>query len=104
MISRSFASRMPVERRRTARTSATSGEARQARSTPPPASPVAPKRRILRANGPVGCGQPLVDDRKRFGELRLRDAQRRIREEAIPSHERVEALFAEELAERLHFR
>src|SRR5439155_8638402 len=46
--------------------------------------------------------QPAVDDRKHLAHLRLRDAQRRVREERVPPHERVQAFLPEKLAERCH--
>src|SRR5690606_26812616 len=46
--------------------------------------------------------QRTVDDCEAFVELLLRDRQRRVREERVPAHERVEPMLAEERAERLH--
>src|SRR5713101_2072262 len=50
----------------------------------------------------VGDLQRTVDDRERVAQLRFRDAQRRVREEGVPAHERVEPFLPEELAERRH--
>src|SRR5690242_15359102 len=46
--------------------------------------------------------QPAIDNRERLAQLGFRDTKRRIREERVPTHKRVESLFAEELAQRLH--
>src|SRR5215213_2612252 len=65
--------------------------------------PVIERKRSLRDR--LVCRvQALVDDRERFGELGFGDAQRRIGEEAVPAHERIETFLAEEFTERLHLR
>src|SRR5437762_14258037 len=54
----------------------------------------------------LNCGvsdlQPAVDDRKCLAQFGFGDAERRVREERIPSQEGVEPLLAEEAAERRH--
>src|SRR4029079_4620018 len=45
---------------------------------------------------PVRNLKALIDDRKRFTHVRFGDAQRRIGEERVPTHERIESVFAEE--------
>src|SRR5947208_2163681 len=54
------------------------------------------------SRGLVRDRQAAIDDRKPLSQIVLGDAQRRVREEGVPSHERVEAVRAEELAERGH--
>src|SRR4030095_11593336 len=48
--------------------------------------------------------QSAIDDVEGFTQLLLRDDQRRVGEEVVPSHEGEESLLTEELAERRHFR
>src|SRR6185295_16308547 len=61
-------------------------------------------RAALDANGFVGDRKPSADDRKPFAKLVVGDRERRVREEVVPADDRIEALVAEELRERLHFR
>ena len=47
---------------------------------------------------PIGDLQALIDNRKRLGQLFFSDYQGRVREEGIPTNQRVKALLAEESA------
>jgi len=51
----------------------------------------------------VGNLQATIDDGKTFAKLLFVDAQRRVREEGIPSHKGVKAFLAEELSQSCHF-
>src|SRR5438876_3176920 len=55
-------------------------------------------------NRAVGNLQSLVDDREGFAHFCFGDTQRRIGEEGIPTHERVETFLTEIFSERLHLR
>src|SRR5882724_5042086 len=46
--------------------------------------------------------QSLIDDRERLAHLGFSYTQRRVREERVPPHKRVEPFLTKELAERLH--
>jgi hypothetical protein len=57
---------------------------------------------VLVDDGFVGNLQAAVDDAEGFAQLLLVNAERRIGVEAVPAHERVEAVLAEEAAEGGH--
>src|SRR5207247_4026221 len=63
---------------------------------------------VTRIAPPLGLHRPvrdleaLVDDVQALLQLGLGDAQRRVGEEAVPAHQGVEPLLAEELAEGGH--
>src|SRR5580658_664270 len=57
---------------------------------------------VLVRNSLISNKQPAIDDLKRLAQLLLVDAQRRVGEESVPAHERVQPLLAEEAAKRSH--
>src|ERR1700676_26514 len=61
------------------------------------------RKRSLVLNRFVRNLEAFVDDGKRLAQLLLVDAQRRIRIESIPAHQRVKPLLAEEAPKRAHF-
>src|SRR5882672_4527996 len=82
-----------------------SGFAASRRAPGTAASARMPKSRRLinmSVNRLVRDVEAAVDDRERFAQLCFGDAQRRIGEERVPAHERVEPFLPEESRERLH--